>query len=80
MRRLLVFSGLVTLVTACVEATAPRQFTLGPGCTKVKETLLLDGVVGMKVTTHDRDCTKLNLDSLRADGWVITWDTTWVDR
>lgn len=76
MRKLLVF---VAAVAACAEATAPRQFTLGPGCTKMKEVIITTDrgeTVVMRVTTYDRDCTVLNLDSLLADGWVVAWDTT----
>lgn len=79
MRRILVF---VLAVAACERATAPRPFTLGPGCTKYKMTVLNASgtLIDMKVTTYNRDCTKLNLDSLQADGWVVVWDTTWRER
>lgn len=79
MRKLCGFLLAVTAVVACDSATDPRAFTLGPGCTKYKMTVLnADGtLIDMKVTTYNRDCTKLNLDSLIADGWVVTWDTTW---
>lgn len=73
--RLFVFAALVTLVTACSEATAPRRFTLGPGCTWL---LPIRDLATLRV--EYADCTAQNHDSLRAEGWEIVWDTTWVDH
>ena len=73
--RLLIMLVLVAGVAACDRAAAPRPFTLGPGCWHSRP---VDGY-GVVVRAHYPDCTKQNLDSLRAAGWTITWDTTWID-
>lgn len=73
-RRLLLFVALVAAVGACESATAPRQFTLGPGCTWI---LPIRDLARLRV--EYADCTTHNVDSLAALGWEIVWDTTWFD-
>lgn len=72
MKKLLLFVALVALVAACENSTAPRRFTLGPGCTwnlPIRDAAILH--------VHYADCTTHNVDSLEALGWEIVWDTTW---
>lgn len=69
--RTLAFLLAVAVVVACNSATEPQPFTLGPACELSRH---IEGVGMLRV--RYADCTSHNTDSLRADGWAITWDTT----
>lgn len=74
-----VFVVLCVLLVACDRAVAPRAFTLGPGCW-TRLAIDVPNATPTVVRAHYRDCTRHNLDSLRAVGWEVLWDTTWVQR
>jgi hypothetical protein len=74
--RLLAMLLAAAALVACSRATAPRSFSLGPGCTH--EVDIHHRVTGQTLATlkaHYADCTRQNLDSLRAAGWRIVPDT-----
>ena len=65
MRNLILLVGLVGVVVGC---DATRPVTLGPDCEWSRP-------VGEYATlrVYYSDCTAMNTDSLRADGWTVTW-------
>lgn len=65
------FLLLVLLIVACDRSTAPRSFTLGPGCWWERP------IHDVVLRVHYPDCSQFNLDSLRADGWRVIPDTVW---
>lgn len=74
MRRLALFLALVAGVLACDRPTGPRRFVLGPGCELSR---YIEGIGTARA--RYADCFSLNTDSLTADGWTVTWDTTYVE-
>lgn len=79
MTRLLLCVGMILAVAACEAATAPRAFTLGPGCWTVEQTvtpLVGGGTVTLTTKRHFPACP----DSLPAGRTLWHWDTTFVEH
>lgn len=75
--RVLLFVLVVAVVVACQDTTAPRAFTLGPGCWTITtvETTLDDGrKTTVIVKAHYPVCP----DSMAEGQTLWHWDTTFV--
>jgi hypothetical protein len=75
----LALTVLMLFVAACDRTTAPRPFTLGPGCWTIKTfTLILDD--GTKVPVTQKGHYPTCPDPLPTGEALWHWDTTWVDH
>lgn len=64
---------LLVLLVGCDRSS---RVTVGPGC-RHTYFLTVGGVRdGRYMVYHYPDCTRQNVDSLRARGVLVTWDTT----